>query len=116
MRGVHRWGWRLAPGPNAHLLASALHDLQRDGEDLVVHSHRPPSDLHQEDSEVSSPQIQGKELSFLCGRESGGCIPPTHAEQGPLGTWRKNRGSSPEERSLCSGLLDLRSIRSQRVS
>lgn len=116
MRGVHRWGWRLAPGPNAHLLASALHDLQRDGEDLVVHSHRPPSDLHQEDSEVSSPQIQGKELSFLCGRESGDCISPTHAEQGPLGTWRKNRGSSPEERSLCSGLLDLRSIRSQRVS
>lgn len=80
-------GWYLGawePQSGVYLLTSALHDLQRDGEDLVVHSHRPPStsDLHQEDSEVGSPQIQGEELPLLCSRENGGCIPLTCKEQG----------------------------------
>lgn len=84
-------GWHLEaqnPSPSVYLLASALHDLQGDGKDLVVHSHWPPStsDLHKEDPEVCSSQIQGKELAFLCGGESGDCIPLICKEQGL--TWR----------------------------
>ena len=82
-------GWQAGPSEgeppaSIYLLARALHDLQGDGEDLVVHPHWPSStsDLYQEDPEVGSPQIQGKELSFLCGRGSECGIPPACTKQG----------------------------------
>lgn len=95
------------PPTRLYLLASALHDLQGDGKDLVVHSHRPPStsDLYQEDPEVGSPQIQGQELSFLCrGKNWVLCSSSMHRAGAGVEALRGKGAADPEPtRSLLLG-------------
>lgn len=51
-----------------HLVPRAVHDLLRDGIDLVVHLHSatlPVPHTHQQDPEIGTPKVQGQEITFL---------------------------------------------------
>lgn len=55
-----------------YLFPGALHDLYGNGVDLVMHLYRPlfpATDLHQQDTEICSSEIQGQEVTMLCHKE-----------------------------------------------